>query len=93
MKFSSLLSIFGFTSYVVNPTMLTTKTKGGLVILSAYMDAILLTSSDDTSIYANKTHLQLHINSCDLRSSRYFLGIEFPHQDRKVSFDLPEVCP
>ena len=32
-EFSGLLSAFGFTSCATNPTMLTKKTKGGLVIL------------------------------------------------------------
>ena len=56
-KFSGLLSAFGFTSCAVDPTVLTKKTKGGLVILVLYVDDIILTGSDDTGILAVKTYL------------------------------------
>ena len=82
-KLSGLLFAFGFTSCVVNPTMLTKKTKGHLIILLVYVDDILLTSNDDTSIHATKIYLQQHLIICDLGSLRYFLGNEFMHQDRK----------
>ena len=39
-KFSGLLSAFGFTSCATDPTVLTKKTKGGLVILAGYVDDI-----------------------------------------------------
>ena len=59
------------------------KTKDGLVILAIYVDDIFLTGSDNTSILATKTYLQHHLNICDLESPRYFLRIEFAHQDQK----------
>ena len=65
--------------------MLTKKTKGGLVILVVYVDDIILTGSDDTSILATKTYLQQHLSIRDLGSPRYFLGIEFAHQDGKLA--------
>ena len=64
--------------------MLTKKTKGGLVILIVYSDDIILTGSDDTSILATMTYLQQHLSIHDLGSPRYFLGIEFDHQDGKL---------
>ena len=84
-KFSGLLSTFGFTSYAANPTVLTKKTKGGLVILAVYIDDIILTGSDDICILATKTYLQQHLSIRDLGSPRYFLGIEFAHQDGKLA--------
>ena len=78
-KFIGLLSAFGFTSCVADPTVLTKKTKGGLVILVVYVDDIILTRSDDTGILATKTYLQQHLSICDMGSPRYFLGIEFAH--------------
>ena len=65
--------------------MLTKKTKGGLVILAVYVDDIILTKSDDTSILATKTYLQQQLSIRDLGSPRYFLGIEFSHQDGKLT--------
>ena len=59
--------------------MLTKKNKGGLVILTVYVDDIILTGSDDTGILAMKTYLQQHLTIRDLGSPRYFLGIKFSH--------------
>ena len=84
-KFSGLLSAFGFTSCAADPTVLTKKTKGGLVILAVYVDDIILIGSDDTGILATKTYLQQHLSIRDLGSPRYFLGIEFAHQDGKLA--------
>ena len=52
------LSTFGFTSCAVDPTVLIKKAHDGLIILAVYVDDILLTGSDDTSIHATKTYLQ-----------------------------------
>ena len=68
---------------MTDPTVLTKKTKGGLLILAVYVDNIILTGSDDTSILAMKAYLQQHLGIRDLGSTRYFLGIYFAHQDRK----------
>ena len=65
--------------------MLTKKTKGGLVILAVYFDDIILTRRDDTSILATKTYLQQHLIIRVLESPRYFLGIDFSHQDGKLT--------
>ena len=65
--------------------MLTKKTKGGPVLLAVYVDDIILTGSDDTSILATKTYLHQHLSIRDLVSPRYFLGIEFSHQDGKLA--------
>ena len=79
-KFSGLLAAFGFTSCAADPTVLSKKTKGGLVILAVYVDDIILSGSDDTSILATKTYLQQNLSIRDLESPRYFLRIEFAHQ-------------
>ena len=65
--------------------MLTKKIKGGLVILAVYVDDIILGGSDDTGILATNTYLQQHLSIHDLGSPRYFLGIEFAHQDGKLA--------
>ena len=67
-----LLSTYGFTSCTANPTVLIRKTQDGLVILAIYVDDFLLTGSDNTSLRA-------------LGSPRYFLGIDFAHQDGQLS--------
>ena len=57
MKLSGLLCAVHFTSCSANPTMLTKNTKDGLINLEVYVDDILLTGTDDTSIHATKTYL------------------------------------
>ena len=74
-----LLSTFGFTSCVVNSTVLIIKTKGGLVVIIFYVEDILLTGSNDTSIHTTKTYLQQQLNIHDLGSPRYILGIVFAY--------------
>ena len=71
---------------MADPFVLTKKTKGGLFILAFYVDDIILTSSDDTSILTTKTYLQQHLS---------ILGIKFAHQDgnltltqRKYALDM-----
>ena len=59
-----------FLSCGADPTVLTKKTKSGLVILAIYSDDILMTGSDDTSILATKTYLQKHLNIRDWGSPR-----------------------
>ena len=65
--------------------MLTKKTMSGLVTLKVYVDDIILTGSDDTRILATKTYLQQLLSIRDLESTRYFLGIDFAHQDGKLA--------
>ena len=81
--------MFSAMSYLrtqADPTVLTKKTTCGLVILKVYVDDIILTGSDDTSILAMKTYLQQLLSIRDLESPRYFLGIEFTHQDGKLAW-------
>ncbi|CAA7396923.1 unnamed protein product [Spirodela intermedia] len=73
-KFSCLLTTFNFSSYVVDLTILTKKTKGSLVIFAVYIDDIFMIGSDDADIHYIKAHLQQHLSICDLGTLRYFLG-------------------
>ena len=82
-KFNGLLSTFGFTC-LVDPTVLSKKTKGSVVILTIYIDDILLARSDDTGIHAIKTYLQQHLNICNMGDRKYFLGIDFDYEDGKL---------
>ena len=84
-KFNGLLSIFGFTSCLVDLTVLTKKTKCGLVILAVYVDDILLIGSDETNILATKAYLQHYLIIRDLGSPRYFIMIYFTHKGGKLA--------
>ena len=61
-NFNGLLFAFGFTLCIIDPTMFSKKTKGGLVILVVYIDDMLVIWSDNTSIHATKTYLQYHLS-------------------------------
>ena len=49
------------------------------------MDKIIFSGSGDISIVSTKTYLHQHLSIRDLVSPRYFLGIEFAHQDEKLA--------
>ena len=55
------------------------KTKEGCVILTVYVDDILLTGSDTAGIAKTKHYLGSHFITKDMRRPRYFLRIEFVH--------------
>ena len=70
-------------------------TSTGYVILAIYVDDILLTGNDEAAIFATRAYLQTHFAIRDLKTPRYFLGIEFAYQlgklalsQRKYALDL-----
>ena len=54
-------------------------TSAGYVVLVIYVDDILLTGNDEVVISATKAYLQTHFVIRDLKTPRYFLGIEFAY--------------
>ena len=61
------------------------KTSTGYVVLAIYVDDILLTGNDEAAISATKAYLQTHFAIRDLKTPRYFLGIEFAYQSCKLA--------
>ena len=55
------------------------------VVLAIYVDDILLTSNDEAAISATKGYLQMHFAIRDLKTPRYFPGIEFAYQSGKLA--------
>ena len=60
-------------------------TFAGYVVLEIYVDDILLTGNDEAAIFVTKAYLQTHFVICDLKTPRYFLGIEFAYQSRNLA--------
>ena len=56
----------------------------GYVVLAIYVNDILLTGNDKAAISATKAYLQMHFAIRDLKTPRYFLGIEFAYQSCKL---------
>ena len=61
------------------------KTSTGYVVLAIYVDDILWTGNDEAAISATKAYLQMHFAIHDLKTPRYFLGIEFAYQSGKLA--------
>ena len=59
-------------------------TSAGYVVLAIYVDDILLTGNNEAAIFATKSYLQTHLVIRNLKTPRYFLGIEFAYQSGKL---------
>ena len=57
----------------------------GYVVLAIYVDDILLTGNDEAAISATKAYLQIHFAIRDLKTPRYFPGIEFTYKSGKLA--------
>ena len=94
-KFSSIVVTCGFRRYAVDHSVFYRQTDKGCVILTVYVDDILLTDSDVTCIQRTKDYLQKHFVTKDMGRPKYFLGIEFAYtkdrmtlSQRKYALDL-----
>ena len=85
VQFSCLLIAYGFNPCKFEQTVMRKTTCTGYVILAIYVDDILLTGNDEASISATKAYLQTQFAIRDLKTPRYFLGIEFVYQSGKLA--------
>ena len=85
VKFTGLRTAYGFNTCKSELTVMHKKTSTGYVVLAIYVDDILLTSNDEVAISATKAYLQTHFAIRDLKTPRYFLGIEFAYQSGKLA--------
>ena len=60
-------------------------TSVGYVVIAIYVDNILWTRNNEAGISTTKAHLQTHFAIHDLKTPRYFLGIEFSYQSGKLA--------
>ena len=80
-----MLTTYGFNPCKSDPIVMHKTTSPGYVILAIYVDDILLTGNDEAAISATKAYLQTHFAIRDLKTPRYFLGIEFSYQSGKLA--------
>ena len=85
VKFSGLLTAYSFNPCKSDPTIMRKTTYTGYVVLAIYVDDILLIGNDEAAISATKAYLQMHFAIRDLKTPRYFLGIEFAYQSGKLA--------
>ena len=92
VKLSGLLIAYDFNPCKSDPTVLRNTTSAGYVILAIYVDVILLTGNDEAAISVTKAYLQTYFVIRDLKTPRYFLGMEFAYQSGKLRY-LKESMP
>ena len=68
VKFSGLLTAYGFNPYKSDPIVMVKTTSLGYVLLAIYVDDIILTCSDETGISATKSYLQTYFTIRDLKT-------------------------
>ena len=56
------------------------RTRSGIIVLTIYVNEILLTGSDAAGIVETKMYLQCHFVTKNIGRLKYFLGIEVAHQ-------------
>ena len=74
----------GFQMCIVNHSVFYRRIDSGCVILAVYVDDILLTVSDSTSIAETKKYLRTHFVTKDMSNPKYFLGFEFAYSKGRM---------
>ncbi|GKV47648.1 hypothetical protein SLEP1_g54528 [Rubroshorea leprosula] len=94
-NFSTTISEFGFMSSVHDTVLLIRKTNHGMVLLLLYVDDMIITRDDISSIHDLKQFLNHKFEMKDLGILSYFLGLEVTFYDdgylfsqTKYAFDL-----
>ena len=68
VKFSDLLTAYGFNPGNSEPIVIRKTTSTGYVVLAIYVDDILLAGNDDAAIFATKAYLQTHFAIRNLKT-------------------------
>ena len=93
-----VISGIGFVRCHSDHSVFVRRTKSGSVILSVYVDDILLAGSDSVALAETKEYLKRYFVTKDMRKPTYFLGIEVAYQkhdglllsQKKYTLDLLE---
>ena len=73
-----------FFAVVIQITLSSFDAQGLIVVLTVYVDDILLTGSDSAGIMETKMYLRRHFVTKDMGRLKYSLKIEIAHQNRSA---------
>jgi hypothetical protein len=81
-----MISSLGFVSSSHDSVLFIKCTDAGRIILSLYVDDMIITGNDIDYISVLKTELTRRFEMKDLGSLRYFLGVEIAYSPRGYLF-------
>jgi len=81
-----MISSLGFVSSSHDSVLFIKCTDAGRIILSLYVDDMIITGNDIDDISVLKTELTGRFEMKDLGSLRYFLGVEITYSPRGYLF-------
>ena len=85
-RFSAVVLGYGFQRSTSDHSVFVRHSSNGTIVLIVYVDDIIISGSDSTSIADSKTYLSKYFHTKDLGALRYFLGIEVTRSSQGVFF-------
>jgi len=85
-KFNITISGIDFHTCHSDYSVFVQHTKSGIVVLTIYVDDILLSDSDSTELLETNEYLKHYFVTKDMERPKYFLGIEVTDQKHSVLF-------
>ena len=83
-RFSTVVLGYGFQRSTSDHSIFVHHSSNGTIVLIVYVDDIIISGSDSTSIADLKTYLGKHFHTKDLGALRYFLGIEVARSSQGI---------
>ena len=80
MKKSALSYLVLVFTDVIQITVFIRRIKSGIIILTVYVDDILLTKSDSAGILETRMYLKRHFMTKDMGCPKYIMAIEIAHK-------------
>ena len=83
-RFSHALEEFGLRKSKSDHSIFFRSTRDGVILLVVYVDDIVITGSDTTSISSLKAFLHTQFQTKDLGTLKYFLGVEVSRSKKGI---------
>ena len=83
-KFSEVIEKFGMQKSKSDHPIFYRNSQAGIILLVVYVDDIVITGNDTTSISSLKSFLHGQFHTKDLKMLKYFLGVEVMRSKRRI---------